>query len=880
MKFSGTAVIFFFIFFSSKAQTVINGTVKDSNDILVERANVIVSDDLLNIIAYTYTNSLGNYVIKIENSDFSYLLITANSLGFHKKSDTLRFEPNRSEYTINFNLEEKIEELNEVLLKPDEKIKKEGTTTTFKVSAFKNDTEQTVEDILKNIPGVEVLKDGTIKAHGRFIDKLLIEGEDMFDKNYSVLSKNLDAKVLDAVQILEEFEDNPIFAKVLDSDKVAINLVLKDDYKNIWFGNVSGGIGSKDRIRASFNLGLIRKDIKFFNFNDYSNLGTKASQQLEDAPNSTSSNNSFREQVIETDIDPIYSIQNNENTIFNEGQSTFNDAFIDALSFVTSIKPNLKLRGTGYFTNDNQDQLFLSETVYNLGEAPIIYLENSKTNSKNAVAGGELELRYSNGEKSYLKNVLVYDNKPQTVRNNTIFNDSQINQYASQNEYFFANHLNYSHLIGKRNMLHTYLYFGQNEINQNATIDSPILNTALSFSENTSIQHSENDKSAIIGGRSTMIVTIGKFKNDLEMGFENLKEYRMNNFKSNDYVNEIDIDSLENNLRFKREKFHIKSSSKYEISKKAELSTSLSFDHVNLDSGISENAKWLLNPRIGLRFKNLKIGYFSFNFSRNYNEPRSLFFLKNYQLNGYQSFTKGQQEIEISRNNLYSFLYQLGNDMQTKLLSFRVRHIASDGKYSTENLIGQNLIFSNYNFVESGNQTFLNLDYTSYFKKLSLSTNFGTSQSISEIPIKANTSEFKNLKNYNSSYFLTGTTYFQFPLNFNVRVNLNFYESDFNKAQSKTNWQNLELNANYKLTDVWIASLKNNFYFTNDSDYFFIDLKVNYNPKKSRFAFEFILNNMINENLFSINDIDELSTYRSTIQLLPRYAYLWVKYRF
>lgn len=874
------AAILNFCFFLSNGQTEITGSVKDNNGKNIESANVIINDMSTNILAYAYTNIQGDYIIKIEAIDNKFVMITAHSLGFQKQSDTLHLVSNRSKYTFNFILKEKIEELNEVVIKPDEKISKEGNVITFKVSAFKNDTEQTVEDILKNIPGVEVLKDGTIKAHGRFIDKLLIEGEDMFDKNYSILSKNLDAKVLDTVQILEEFEDNPIFAKVLDSDKVAINLVLKEDYKNIWFGNVSGGIGTEERIRAGSNLGLIRKEIKFFNFNDFNNLGTKASQQLDDAPSSTSSNNSFREQVIETGIDPIYSIQDNEATIFNEGQSTFNDAFINALSFVTSVKPNLKLRGTGYLTNDRQNQLFSSESIYNVDETPIVHTEYSDTSSKNSIAGGELELKYSNGEKSYLKNVFIYNNRPLRTKNKSLFNDSAIGQDLVQNDYFIGNHFNYSYLMGKKNILHTYLYFGQNEINQDATLMSPVLNNAFSFSENTPIRHQSNDRSTIFGGNATQLVNLGKFKNDVEIGFEHLNESRNNDFVASKMGNDIEIDSLQNNLHFKRIKFHARTNSKYVLSKKVELSTGLSLDYIDLDNGISEKGKWLLNPRIGLRLKNLKIGYFSLNYSRNYNEPNSNLFLKNFQLNSYQSFLKGQQEIKIPRNTLLSFLYSISNEMQTKMFSFRAQHIISDGKYSTQNQIGQDLIFTTYNFVKSGDLTFFNIDYTSYFKKLALSSKIGTSHSFSNVLINANSSEFRNLKIHSSSYFLTGTTYFKFPINFNFRVNLNISKSDFNNIKSKTSWENLELNANYKLTDVWVASLKNNFYFTNNSDYYFIDFKLNFNPKNSRFSYEFILNNLANENLFSIYDIDELATYQSSILLLPRYAYVWIKYRF
>jgi hypothetical protein len=75
------------------------------------------------------------------------------------------------------------------------------------VASFTNKTEQTLEDVLKKA-GIEVQQDGSIKAHGVTIDKLLIEGEDMFNKIINCLLK-LDANVLDAA-IIDDYEDNPV----------------------------------------------------------------------------------------------------------------------------------------------------------------------------------------------------------------------------------------------------------------------------------------------------------------------------------------------------------------------------------------------------------------------------------------------------------------------------------------------------------------------------------------------------------------------------------------------------------------------------------------------------------------------------------------------
>lgn len=767
-----------------------------------------------------------------------------------------------------------------MVLNPSEKIKKEGNTTTYKVKAFNSGTEQTIEDVLKRLPGIEVLKNGTIKAHGKFIDKLLIEGEDMFDKNYTILSKNLDAKVLDAVEILDEFEDNPILAKVITSEKVALNLVLKEGYKNIWFGNASLGLGTKDRVKLASNIGLIRKKIKFFNFNNYNNLGTKASDQLEEASSSVGSNTSFREQKIESNANPIYTIANTESSVFKEGQSTFNNAFINALSFVTSVTPNLKLRGTAYYSNDNEDQLFSSKTTFNTNEPPVVYTESSNTKRNNEVAGGEIELKYAGSEKSYFKNVLVYNNKPETTTKRLLFNDNAIIESLEMKNQSVNNHLNHSYLLGHKKALHSYFYFGQNTIKQQAHIKSPVLNTIFSQPDTTTISNISKDRNAILGGKSTMLIRFGDFESHLEVGYESLTEKRENQFLFQDSENYTAIDSLQNTTNYKQHTLQFKSNLNYALSKHIELSAGLSLDYIDVNAGYVKNNDWILSPRARLGLKNLKIGALSFSYSKSYSTPQANILLPNYQLGSYNTFKRGTQNIKFPRRNSYTFNYRLKNNKQTKTVSIRMQYVNSNGKYSTENRIGQDLLFSSSKFVDSEDVLSSNIDFTSYFKKLKLSTNLGTSQNWTNSLVQVNTSGFQYLESYTSSYFLSGTTYFKLPINLKFKFIFNTAKSIFNSIESKTNWETVNLDFTYKLSKTWIATLQNKFYRTTDGNYSFTDVNLDYTPKKSRFSYQLVFNNLNNENVFTINNISEFTTYKSSTQLLPRYVFGLVKYRF
>ncbi len=869
----------FFTFLFATAQTQITGYVKDASDLPIE-ANIIVYSSKNDILAYTYTKTDGTYIVNLDASSHSYLLISANSLGFRKTVDTIRLFPNQKKIIASFNLEEHLEQLDEVVLKSTEKISSNGNITTVRVKAFTNGTEQTVEDILKDLPGIEVLKDGTIKAHGKFIDKLLIEEEDMFNSNYKVLSKNLDAIVLESVQIIDNYEDNPILAKVRESEKVALNLVLKEKYKNIWFGNLNTGIGNKDRIKVSANVGMIRKKIKFFNFINYNNLGEKASTQLKNTPSSININTLYQEEKIEKHVIPIFTIDSKENSLFNEGQSTFNKAFINSLAFVTNIKSKIKLRGTGFFTKDIQNELFSSETVFNLGENPIRYFENNNTTRENLISGGELEIRYSKNKNSFLKNVIVYNNKPGTINNLLLFNNSNIVQNLKKRESSFYNHLNYTYLFEGKNVIHTYIYFGNNKIKQKNNIKSPTLNNSLSLNENSQINTNSNDKIKVLGGKSTLLFNIGKYKSSLKLSYESLKEIRENKFIIPNEESSNEIDSLQNKLTFNQQTLQLRISLRYPFSEKVEISTEVSMDYLDIKIGGSETSKWFINPKVSLNIRKIKIGRFRLSYIRNYDNPKSFFFLNNFQLRNYQSFKKGVKNIYLSKKETLGFYYQWNNDIKTQSFSLRARYSVSNGKYATDNQIGQNIILSSYRFVNGGNKLSSSINFTSYFKKLNLSTNVGTSLVWSNSLIKANTSEFKNLKSYSSSYYLSGTTYFNLPINFSFKLNLNKNKSKFNNLESKFLWKKAGLNITYKLSEFWIATLNNNYYWIDNLDYSFIALNLNHTPPKSKFSYQLVLNNITNENRLSIVNIDEYSTYKSNLRLLPRYLFFLVKYRF
>lgn len=469
------AVSLFLISLHLYSQERVSGHVLDFNKNPVIGANIVVANEQEKILVYGFSNNRGFFSIDLPKDIPSKIFIIASGLGFETNQYLINIESNKPEYQVTFVLKEKVEHLDEVTLKPNEKIYRTGNVTKISVDSFRDGTEQTIEDVLRDLPGIEILKDGSIKAHGRFISKLLVEGEDLFDDKNKILSKNLDAKVLGEVEIIDQFESNPVLSKVIESESVALNLILKDEYKNVWFGNVEIGQGNNDRIKSSANIGLIKKEIKLFYLGDYNNLGKTATDQSSNATRTVNVNTSVQEKRIEPSLSPIYEIAPVRIDQMDEKEVTFNKASLNSISFASTINSDLKIRGTGVFANDKEDQTIFKETLFSTGQDLVRYTENQNAFFEKSVVVGEVELKYHPNEDRYFKNLIKFNSSPQHSEKLNMFNGKNIQQDLTHKDISFHNHFDSSQLLWNKHLVHSYAYFGIKSIDQNVRLISPTL---------------------------------------------------------------------------------------------------------------------------------------------------------------------------------------------------------------------------------------------------------------------------------------------------------------------------------------------------------------------------------------------------------------------
>lgn len=141
-------------------------------------------------------------------------------------------------------------------------------TVEFNADTYHTQPNSVVEDLLKRLPGVEVSSDGKITANGQEVKKILVDGKEFFSDDPTVASRNLPVDMVEKLQVVNRKSDLARMTGVDDGeDETVINLTVKKDMKNGWFGNVEAGYGTDERYAGNFTVN------RFWNDNQITILG-------------------------------------------------------------------------------------------------------------------------------------------------------------------------------------------------------------------------------------------------------------------------------------------------------------------------------------------------------------------------------------------------------------------------------------------------------------------------------------------------------------------------------------------------------------------------------------------------------------------------------
>ncbi len=256
----------------TNAQNItISGTVRDSLQNPLDVANVvIVNQGNQALDGFGITNPDGFYQIRVKaNVDY---VLKVSYLGFEPKEIPIATAD--KDIVQDIILKQKPENLDEVELVYEIPITIKGDTIVYNTDSFVSGTERKLADVLEKLPGVEVNDEGEIEVEGKTVSKVMVEGEDFFDGDSKLASKNIPANALDKVEVLRNYSEVSQLSGVTNNqDNVALNIKLKEGKKKFWFGEITGGLGFDERYSAHPKLFYYSPEFSINILTDVNNVG-------------------------------------------------------------------------------------------------------------------------------------------------------------------------------------------------------------------------------------------------------------------------------------------------------------------------------------------------------------------------------------------------------------------------------------------------------------------------------------------------------------------------------------------------------------------------------------------------------------------------------
>jgi hypothetical protein len=267
-------VLLCFLQNNGSAQSIkFRGTLTDSLGSPIVFANVVVTKiDSQDSPGFTLTNYQGFFELDLEsNSKYIFTFLHVNYLRL-----VVSIDAKTNRMTQKFILKEVVKNLGEVTVIYEIPIQVKTDSIIYNVTDFTNGTERKLKEALMKLPGVEVNRNGKVKLMGKIVNEVLIEGNTFFNGTTKLAVENIPADAIDKIEFIDNYNKVKFLRGLENTDKLVMNLKLKEDKKKLLFGDIEalGGVESRYKFKPtlfyydpSFSINLL---------GDINNVGDKA----------------------------------------------------------------------------------------------------------------------------------------------------------------------------------------------------------------------------------------------------------------------------------------------------------------------------------------------------------------------------------------------------------------------------------------------------------------------------------------------------------------------------------------------------------------------------------------------------------------------------
>ena len=244
-----TIIMMLTLFYSIEANgqartTLFKGAVKTEQGFFVPYANVYITKlrQKAKVLASTQCNSKGEYQINLQNFQTDSVELHVTGINIEPFVLKCKNISQRRDIIV----AERVQQMKDVVIKAP-RITTQGDTINYRVSAFQQQNDLSIGQVLKRLPGITVSDIGQISYKGVPIKNFYIEGLDLMKGKYGIATNNIDPNSISTVQIMENHQDIKALKDLKPEERASINLKLKNGVKGIFNLIATLGVGYDDK---------------------------------------------------------------------------------------------------------------------------------------------------------------------------------------------------------------------------------------------------------------------------------------------------------------------------------------------------------------------------------------------------------------------------------------------------------------------------------------------------------------------------------------------------------------------------------------------------------------------------------------------------------
>lgn len=859
------------------AQVSIQGKIVNTKGEALSRINILVYlPGSKSLIAFAVSDDKGNFQTNV-NSPSDSLTIEVSSINFQNELLTIANISQNLQFELTYDVK-KLETFT-VQASP---IKQKGDTLSYLVSSFTNENDRAIEDVLRNMPGIDVEPDGKILYQGVPIQKFYVEGLDLMEGRYVIVSKNLPHGSVSTVEVLENHQPIRILEDKQASYQASLNLKLKPGITTTGTAKVGTGLSP---FLWDVNITPMTFTKKFQIVSSYqtNNTGNDVARQLKVQTFDEFIRNADRP----SENPQMLNVQSANPPVIEQSRYLDNNIHLLNFNILQKIGNDFQLRTNIFYVNDiQQQQASVLHSLYSPTDT-VAFTETMDSRQHDNYLYTEFSLN-RNVKKNYLNNELKIQSRWDKGLGTVFTGSEDVEQSLKNPLRSISNNLRTVNSIGKHLVeFRSYIFYDDSP--HNLEVEPGRFEGALNDDEMYGKTRQQIDLKRFYTDNSAgFVFSWKKISFSPRMGIAYRQQFMESNIlKTENGGESVTGPTFENNLEGRHTRAYFKTKVEYRKSRfTVSAKLPFSWQHVALNDlvldGNQNLTRFLFDPRLSIDYKinsfwRIRSTWAYTNRLGDIDKIHYGFILKNYLL-----LTQNAAPLSETSNQNFGMRLSYRNPITSFFNSFNYIY-----GISNTNLMYSSIVQADGTTIS---QTF-SLPNTAYSHNLQGRTSKYFAAAKTTIGFRANFNHLRGKSLMNGELFNSTNLFFLLAPDFNVHIT-NWLNSDYSleanyiktfiedEKKSDISILRHKLNIFAFPAEDQLISLESEYYKLDNKNNFFVDLLYRYTISKRKIDIEFHWNNIFNNKTYTSYQASTFTVWESTYLLRPSQVFLSVKFSF